>query len=230
MNKIFAVFSPSGGVGVSTVAVHLAHRFAEKSETAIVDTHSDFSNIGSLLKTNASLPQDRLPVAINLNSPFIPQLTVTGQNKLKFFPAPPSTVSDLHDWKNHFSNCQKVFQFTVIDLPSTFLAPELQAGLDIADTIILLTENHWSKIAATKAFLEGSPDSVRDKCRVVINKTSWQPKAIVDEIHAKLGQSPFHEIAVDPSLLGKSKLSVNGAFANSIKLLLSKLLSEFQQS
>lgn len=230
MNKVVAVFSPSGGVGVSTIAVHLARSFAEKYETALVDTHPDFSSIGKLLKTNASLPQDRLPVAITMNSPFIQELTIAGQSKLKYFPAPPSTVPDTHDWKNHFSNCQRTFQFSVLDLPSTFLAPELEPGLDIADKIVLVIENHWSKISCATAFLEKSPDSVRDKCQIVANKTAWLPKAVSDEIHENLGRRPVIELPMDQNLVGNMRVSQSGPFSVGVKSLATKIREGLLQS
>ena len=226
MNKVIAVFSPTGGIGVSTVAAHLAYQFANNFETAIVDMNPDFGSIGQILNFSPELPQNKFPVAMRTDSPFLSSLSHPKHSRLKFFPSPPSTVLDSVDWKNHLDNCKRIFPYTVVDLPHTFLVQDLFIGLEFADSILLVTEYHWASILSAKNFLESCHEGLSKKVKVVMNKHQWLPADIVDECQRNLGRTPDSSLSLIPELKGVHKIQLLNAFGKGIKTLADSMRQE----
>ncbi len=230
MNKVIAVFSPAGGVGVSAIAAYLAYSFAQKSETAVLDMMPEFGSLSEYLDFNPTLPQDRLPLSFNIDSEVLNELSMPGCRRLKFFPSPPSTVSDV-DWKHHINNCRRSFAFTLIDLPHTFMAPELSIGLEQADLILLLCQYHWPVVQCVRNFLDSSHAEVKSKCRLIMNNVEVLTAEIKESCHSSLDQKPFFEIWQDAALEGKCEIKKNSRFAKAVNLLAKRLdLSEIHNA
>lgn len=230
MNKVIAVFSPTGGIGVSTVAAHLAYQLANEAETAIVDMNPDFGSIGQILHFSPTLPQDKYPVAMRADSPFIKQLSHPQHSRLKFFPSPPSTVLDSIDWKNHVDNCRRLFQYTILDLPHTFLLQELFVGLELCDLIALVCEYKWASILNARYFLDSSHEGISSKIKIVMNKYEWLPKDVIAESIKNLGMSPISDLPLVPGLAGTHKIEIFSVFGGSLKSLTDKLKQELKPS
>ncbi|MBX9722999.1 MAG: hypothetical protein K2X81_16470 [Candidatus Obscuribacterales bacterium] len=223
MSKIIAVFSPSGGVGVSTIASHLAYHLAADNETALVDMVLDFGSQSDFLKFNPELSAEKVPFFFKKDSAFLEKLSLPSHRKLKLFSAPSSAVSQQFDWKLLLSSCKDSFQNIVLDLPHTFLAPELTIGLEQADVILLVSEYAWASVLNTKQFLENSHEGLSSKCQVVFNKYVWMPQSVVDECHQNIKDKVVGDLPYQPEMDGVRKVVEHGQIWNDTKKLCQRL-------
>src|SRR6185369_6031747 len=94
MGKVIAVFSTTGGVGVSTVAAYLAYILAGENETAVVDMVPDFGCVGDYYGFSPKLTSGKFPVLFGRDSSnLLQELALPRRSKLKLFVMPPAAVS-----------------------------------------------------------------------------------------------------------------------------------------
>lgn len=212
MKQTIAIFSPVGGIGVSTIAADLAYILAEKFETAVVDMNPDFGSVGAIVDCEPEIFQNKYPVIFGAESAFIKEISHPKRKHLKVFSTPPSAVAANVDWKTLLSNCHRTFAYTICDLPHTFMAPELFIGFDAADMILLIAEYQWASILSVRSFLKNCHHEVSAKCRLVINKTSWLPQDVIAECKTGLGVPILAELPFDLPMSGATTLRASGAF------------------
>ncbi len=202
-NKVIAVFSPVGGAGVTTVATHLAYRLAERESTAIVDFVVDFGSVSEFL---GHAQESRLPKRQTLKVLSSPQ----------DFPEKIDAVKVL-------DNCRKSFGVTVVDLPHSRLCPQVAPTLEQADHVLVVGQYDWSVILQIGNFfaLKDAPLwRLAQKSKVIINKTEWLPRDVLEECHKNLGAPVFSELSYEAAFSGCRKLQKgSGNWRNSIKRL-----------
>ena len=206
-NKVIAVFSPIGGIGVSTIAVHLAYLLARKSESAIMDLVLDFGSVAEFLDFAPKYRVDQIPVdSITTASPVLSQLSFPRRQTLKVFAA-PEVLPQKFNLTELIRSCRRSFQYTVMDLPHTLLVPEVEAALEEADYVILVCLYGWETICLVDIFLEDiAKDRMRrnwfNKCKLVINKAEWLPNDVLDLCHQQLKAPIFAKLPLDTKVDG----------------------------
>jgi pilus assembly protein CpaE len=160
VGKVIALYSPKGGVGVSTVAVNLA--LALKSETharvALVDTSLQFGDVGVLL----NLPTSRTlaDIAEAKNEPdedLLNGILATHSSGVKVLVAPPQPETAELITPEHLratlTLMQKMFDYIVVDTGKSISDP-LLAVFDLAEQIILISTTDISALKDAKLFFE----------------------------------------------------------------------------
>lgn len=225
-NKIIAVYSPTGGCGVSTVASHLAYILAEKSETAILDLVLDFGSVSDIFQFAPEPRIDSIPSSMDSFS--LEQLSLPKRKKLKIFAAPDSNPKKF-DLKKLLSNCRRTFKYTLLDLPHT-LIPETLDSLVAADLIVAVGIYHWGPILSMATFLHDldtksagiKPFTGRTK--LVINKMDWLPNDVLAECKNNLNFPIEAELPQNKDLLHAHRLANSYSdFSKAMSKLASKI-------
>lgn len=158
--KIIALYSPKGGVGVSTLAVNLALALKDvtRGRVALVDTSLQFGDVGLLL----NLPTSRTladvveakgePDEVLMNG-----VLVAHSSGVKILVAPPQPeMAELitpEHLRATLTVMQKMFDYIVVDTGKNISDP-LLAVLDLAEQIILISTADISALKDAKLFFE----------------------------------------------------------------------------
>lgn len=160
--KIIAVYSPKGGVGVSTIAVNLALALQDetRARVALVDTSLQFGDIGVLL----NLPTGRtfadiVEAKIEPDEDLLNGILVAHTSGVKVLASPPQPeTAELvtpEILRQTFAVLQKMFDYIVVDTGKAINDP-LLAVLDMAEQIILVSTAEMSALKDAKLFFEVS--------------------------------------------------------------------------
>jgi pilus assembly protein CpaE len=179
--KVIAVFSASGGLGVTTVACNVAAGIASElgAEDAccLLDMNLQFGSAAEMLDirevthTLAEAVQEQERLDDNLLRSFMSRHA----SGLSFL-AGPISVADLEvvdPWhlRGVIQACRKIYQHVVLDMPHLIDDCAL-VGLDVADDILLLCDMVLPSITNTKRALEtfGQLEYRREKLKLVVNR------------------------------------------------------------
>lgn len=158
--KIITLYSPKGGVGVTTVAVNLAIALREetRARVALMDASLQFGDVGVLL----NLPANRTlwDVVEAKNDPdedLLNGVLAVHSSGLRVMLAPPKPeqaelVSADHIRKT-LGVMQKMFDYIVVDTAKGINDP-LLAVLDLSEQIVLLSTADISALKNAKLFFE----------------------------------------------------------------------------
>jgi MinD-like ATPase involved in chromosome partitioning or flagellar assembly len=228
-NKVIAVFSPSGGAGVTTIAVHTAYLLAGKTQTALLDLVLDFGGVSDFLGFAPKYRIDQIPVSsVEDGSTLMADLSLPSRQALKVFAAPAVPAQEF-DLRALIESCRRCFQYTVLDLPHTLLVEDVEIALDQADYILVIGQYSWSQIAQLVTFLEIGSKSRRrrnwsQKCKVVINQVEWLPKDVLDECHANIKVPIFATLSMNTGVYGRHEIIPAGrALFHELKELAQKI-------
>ena len=191
--KVVAVFSATGGVGVTTVACNLAACLASEVGTAnpvcIVDMNLQFGAVALAMDvrefayTLANVAREAERLDENLLTTFV----TAHSSGAAIVPAPLS-VADLEAvdaWhlRSVVQTCRKTYQFTVLDMPHA-VDDCAMVGLDEADEIILVCDMVLPSIRNTIRALEMfyELEYKREKIKLVINRFYDSDQVTLDKI------------------------------------------------
>ncbi len=158
--KVIALYSPKGGVGVTTVAVNLAIALREeaRARVALIDASFQFGDVGVLLNlpTNRTIwdiveakndpDEDLLRGVLAVHSSGIQVLLAPSR------PEQAELVTADHIRKT-LAVMQKMFDYIVIDTGKGINDP-LLAVFDVSEQIILLSTADISSLKNAKLFFE----------------------------------------------------------------------------
>lgn len=183
--NIVTVFSPKGGAGCTTISINLAVSLAQRNfRTVLVDGSLQFGDIEVMLhmKPMTSIVDVSDPNT-ELDSDLISsvvQLHKTGVNVLLAPPRPEmAEVVSEQSIKKLLEALRFSYDFIIVDTNS-YLTEVSLAILDIADRIILVTQQSLPSLKSIKRFfdLSDSLDYSPDKAWLVVNRASKQGIAI----------------------------------------------------
>lgn len=192
--QIFAVFSPKGGVGVSSIAANLAVAIRQQTnkKVALVDGNVIFGDLSVLLNLRADKTIIDVASRIeNLDRDLLNDVMATHPTQVKVLLAPPDPQRGELVTADHIrailEMLRQEYDYIVVDTPASFQDRSL-AALDLAQRVIALMTLEMHCIRNVKLFLEvadllGYPN---DKVMLVLNKATNRTGIRAEEVEKHL--------------------------------------------
>ncbi len=205
--KLFAVYSPKGGVGTSVVATNLAiaMRSLTQKKVALVDgnlTLGDISVMLNLMVTERTIVQ--LAQRINdIDRDLLNDILATHPSQVRVLLAPPNPQDGEEVTAEHLSMVLDAmlmeYDYVIVDTPSSFQDRALTV-LDKADQIVLLMTLEMTCIKNIKLFLEVAEllQYPREKLLLVLNKADNRMGIKVESIESHLQRKVVLQIVNAP--------------------------------
>jgi pilus assembly protein CpaE len=176
--QLFAVYSPKGGVGTSTIAANLAvalRQFTNK-KVALVDGNLVLGDLNVIMNMVSSTTIIDLAQRINeLDADLLNDVMATHNSQVKVLLSPPNPQDGENVTADHLKAIlemiQREFDYVVVDTQSSFQDRAL-AVLDHADQILVLMTLEMTCIKNIKLFLEVAEllDYPSEKIFLILNK------------------------------------------------------------
>lgn len=178
--EIFAVFSPKGGVGVSSIAANLAVAIRQQTnkKVALVDGNVLFGDLSVLLNLRPDKTILDLASRIEgLDRDLLNDVMATHPTQIRVLLAPPDPqrgeLVTADQIRTILEALRQEFRYVIVDTPASFQDRSL-AALDLAQRVITLMTLEMHCIRNVKLFLEvadllGYP---ADKVMLVLNKAT----------------------------------------------------------
>ncbi|MBO9312335.1 MAG: response regulator [Chloroflexus sp.] len=178
--EIFAVFSPKGGVGVSSIAANLAVAIRQQTnkKVALVDGNVLFGDLSVLLNLRPDKTILDLASRIEgLDRDLLNDVMATHPTQIRVLLAPPDPqrgeLVTADQIRTILEALRQEFHYVIVDTPASFQDRSL-AALDLAQRVITLMTLEMHCIRNVKLFLEvadllGYP---ADKVMLVLNKAT----------------------------------------------------------
>ncbi len=157
--KIIAVYSPKGGVGVSTIAVNLAVALREETRgrVAVIDTSLQFGDVGVLLNLASGRTfADIVEAKHDHDEDLLNGVLMAHNSGIKVLLAPRPEMAELvtaDHIRKTLGVLQKMFDYIVVDTGKGINDP-LLAVFDAAEQIILISTADISSLKNAKLFFE----------------------------------------------------------------------------
>jgi pilus assembly protein CpaE len=203
--KIFAIFSPKGGVGCSTVAINLAiamHK-TTRGQVAVVDGSLQFGDVAVLLNLQANRTlADRAPHVDELDNDLLNHVMLGHQSGIKALLAPPrpemadliapGILSKILDKLRH------LYGYIIVDTQST-LSDATLTVLDTADRVVLVTTPDIPAIKNAKLFFEVTEalEYPSGKTVLVLNKYDRHSNIRAQDIQASIKHPVTSQLPLD---------------------------------
>lgn len=206
---VIALFSPTGGVGRTTIAVNLAvalHRETAKP-TALVDLSIPFGDVGVLLnaRPDSRTIADLIGKFAEADANDIANLLIPHASGVRALLAPPSPeVEELitaDDVRKVLRAVRGRFAFVVVDTYPSY-GEAILSVLAEADTILLPLRLDLTSVKNARVFIEvaGRLD-LGSKVKLVVNRSDTAAGLKLADVEAGLGQKVAHSIATDEPAL-----------------------------
>lgn len=198
--KIIAVFSPKGGVGVTSIAINLAIALKDEyTNIAIVDADTQFGDVSVLLNV---VPRfsilDMVARLDELDKKVTEDLMLFHKlSGIYLLAAPPRPEFAEQVTGNHMAVVleflRSIFDYVIVNT-HTFISDPCLAALDAAEMIVLLTMQDIAAIRRTRAFLDlwTSLGLEEERILLILNRFQKQ-KPITSE---KIGERLKHPIPI----------------------------------
>lgn len=206
---VLAVFSPKGGSGCTTIAINTAVSLARRGHrTVLVDGSLQFGDVSVMLnmKTMTSIvdvSEREGEIDADLVSSVV-QLHRSGLNVLLAPPRPEmaDVINEKHV-KNILAALRQSYDFVVVDT-SSYLTDVVLALLDMADRIILVTQQNLASLKNVSRFfdLTESLSYEAQKIWLVVNGVSNKQGISVKDISDTLKRPIVMAIPEDPVAVG----------------------------
>jgi pilus assembly protein CpaE len=200
LGKVVVVYSPKGGTGCTTIATNLAialHK--EDSKVALVDGNLQFGDVAVFVNEQGkNTVLDLAPRADELDPDIVKEVMVTHRaSGIDILAAPPRPERADEISGEQFSKLlnylRRIYSYTIVDTAS-HLTEAVQAALDVADLIVLITTQDIPSIKNANLFLSlaDATGLKRDHVLFVMNRFDKRI-AITPE---RVGESLRQEILV----------------------------------
>jgi pilus assembly protein CpaE len=205
LGKIFAIFSPKGGVGCSTVAINLAIAMHKTTgaQVAVVDGSLQFGDVAVLLNLQANRTlADLAPHVDELDNDLLNHVMLGHQSGIKALLAPPrpemadliapGILSKILDKLRH------LYGYIIVDTQST-LSDATLTVLDTADRVVLVTTPDIPAIKNAKLFFEVTEalEYPSGKTVLVLNKYDRHSNIRAQDIQASIKHPVTSQLPLD---------------------------------
>ncbi|GAB4111269.1 MAG: response regulator [Roseiflexaceae bacterium] len=212
--QVFAVFSPKGGVGVSSIACNLAVALRQITgkKVALIDGNMTFGATAVImnLMSNKTI-KDLADKTNELERDLINDVMATHASQVKILLAPPNPQLGELVTAEHLrmilDALRREFDYVVVDTQSSFQDRAL-AVLDSADRIVTLMTLEMPCIRNIKLFLEVAEllEYPAEKTMLVLNKADGRLGLRVENVEEHIR----HKVALQiPNAAHEMTLSIN---------------------
>ncbi len=212
---LFAVYSPKGGVGTSTMAANVAialHQITKK-KVALVDGNA--ASLGDLnvllnLSSNRTIV-DLIDRVADLDGELLNSIMTAHASQIKVLLAPPNPQDGELVTADHMRPILKAltleYDYVIVDTESSFHDRAL-AVLDAADRIVVLMTLEMTCIKNIKLFMEVADllEYPREKIVLVLNKADPRLGIRVENVESHLKHKVMMQIANAPL---ETSISIN---------------------
>jgi pilus assembly protein CpaE len=205
--RVYTVFSPRGGVGVSTVATNLAIEMHEETAARVllVDGKLFFGHLDVMLNIRSrNTIADLVPHAAALDAALIGDVVVEHASGVHVLISPLDVqvaqgfrAEDLY---NILTGLRRAFDFMVIDAGSN-LNENTVTMMDAADRILLVTTPDLAALHDASRFIQVSRSLSYppEKILVVLNRANQLGGVRVRDIETSLRRELFAQVPDDPA-------------------------------
>lgn len=212
--KIFAVFSPKGGVGRTSVACNLAVALKQvtNKRVALIDASLTFGDVGVVLNllSNKTI-YDLVSRIDEIDAELLGDVMVGHTSGVRVLLAPSQpeqadlVTGDL--MRRVLAELRKAFDYIIVDTAASFADATLSVT-DVADRILLVMNLEMTSIRDVKVYLEvsnklGYPP---EKVMLLLNRADAKTMIDVETVEATLRHKIDFSISSDPRAM---TLSIN---------------------
>lgn len=199
LGKLISVFSKTGGVGVTTLAVNLGVALAQEhsKRAALVDLNLQHGDAASLLNLEPRYSIiDACESGDHVDSDKLQSCMSPHPSGLSILSEPPHpTASEevsAHQMQLVLQQLRAIYPYVIIDTPHLF-EPRLMTALDLSSTILLTTVATIPALRSTRKVLSffGELGYSTDKVKLVINRISKVDRIDAKEIARTLDYETF---------------------------------------
>jgi pilus assembly protein CpaE len=198
--KIITIYSPKGGTGKTTIATNLAVALhSEETKTLLVDCSLQYGDVTIFLNEQAKNSiLDLTPRIDELDPEFVEDVvlkhTATG---LRILAAPtrPELAEQVtgEQINKLLTYLKQIYAYIVVDTAS-YLTETVQAALDVADVIILVTTQDFPAIKNANAFLALADTSGIKRTNILFVMNRYDKRIAISP--ERVGESLRQEIVI----------------------------------
>ncbi len=205
IGRIITVYSPKGGVGVTTLAINLAITLrGEESEVGLVDSSVQYGDVPILLNELPTFSILDLVSRIHVLDPRIVEdaMLFHKSSGLYILAGPPKPEQSEkvvgRDVSQVLEFMRNMFSYIVVNTSSYITDPCL-AALDSGDIVLLITTQEVSAVRNTRLFLELCEELgiQKDKIYLVLNRYSDKIKITPEQVSESVDHPVFATIPSD---------------------------------
>jgi len=210
--KVIVVYSPKGGTGRTTVATNLAIALqSEDTKVALIDANLQFGDVAVFLNEQGkNTILDLAPHVDELDPEFVRGVMVSHRTSgVDILAAPPRPEMADKVTGEQFSKLltylRKLYAYLIVDT-ATQLTEVVQAALDTADLIILITTQDIPSIKNCNLFLTLADASGirRERIQFVMNRYDKRVAITPERVKESLRQEIVLVIPFDDRTVGFS--------------------------
>jgi pilus assembly protein CpaE len=213
LGKVIVVYSPKGGTGRTMLAINLAIAFkTEDTKVALVDGNLQFGDVAVFLNEQGkNTILDLTPRVDELDPDIVQEVMVTHRaSGVDILAAPPrpelaDKVSG-EQFSKLINYLRNIYSYVIVDTAS-YLTETVQAALDVANVIILITTQDIPAIKNCNLFLALAEASgiKRNRVMFIMNRYDRRiaitPEGVGERLHQEIVAAiPFDEKIVTQSV------------------------------